>query len=81
MFCDDDVNDVLVRRIRFHPVFPIEEHDDVRILFDRTGFAEIGEFRDLVRAGFDGAGKLLMDGSIRKVIGWGMLLLLILKNM
>lgn len=66
MLGDDDIDDVLIRSIRLHTVLTIEEHDHVCVLLDRTGFAEVGKFRELVWAGFDRTGQLRErdDGDI-----------------
>ena len=55
---NDDIDDILIRRVRFGAVFAIEEHHDVGVLFDGSRFAQVGEFRHLVGARFDGAREL-----------------------
>ena len=50
VFGDEDIDDVFVRSVGFDAVFAVEEEHDVSVLFDGTGFAEVGEFGHLVLA-------------------------------
>ena len=58
VFGDDDVDDVFVGSVGFGAVFAVEEHDDVGVLFDRARLSQVGKFRHLIGARFDGAREL-----------------------
>ena len=50
VLCNTELGDVRVLRILIVVVLTIEEHNDVRILFDGAGLTEIREHGALVRA-------------------------------
>lgn len=43
VFSDVDFDDVFVGRVGFFAIFAVEEHDNVGVLLDGTGFAQIAE--------------------------------------
>ena len=41
VFCENEVGDVLAFRLWIVVIFAVDEHDDIGILLDGAGFAEI----------------------------------------
>ena len=50
MLGDNEVGDVLALSVGIVVVFAVEEHHDIGVLLDGTGFAEVREHWALVRA-------------------------------
>lgn len=58
MFADEDVGDAAAVGVFFVIIFAVHHHDDVGILFDGAGFAEVGELGDFAGAVLYSAGEL-----------------------
>ena len=58
MFTDDDVGNSFSFRIGVVYVFPVNEHDHVGILFDRTALSQIGQHGDRRFTSFYGTTQL-----------------------
>src|SRR5690606_14951595 len=50
---NDDFGGAFIRRVRVVNLVAVNEENQVSILLDRTGFAQIGHYRTLVRALFN----------------------------
>ena len=55
---DNEIGDALAFGFGVVVIFAVDKHDDVGVLLDGAGFAEVGEHGDGRGAGFDGAGEL-----------------------
>ncbi len=55
---DDHVHDIFVRGVGLVAILAREEDHNVSVLLDGSGFAEVGEFRDLILTRFDASRKL-----------------------
>src|SRR6516164_6083018 len=62
LFGDEDVGHVALfgRGVEIEEIWAVDEHDDVGVLFDRTGLAEVGELRAALVA-LRSAGELAED--------------------
>ena len=58
VFSDKNVCDAGAVRVFFVVIFTVHHENDVRVLLDGSGFAEIRELGDFDGTGFDGAGEL-----------------------
>ena len=58
LFADDDFRDALVRGVLIIDFIPVNKHDDVGVLFDGAGLAQVGHDRPLVGALFKAAVEL-----------------------
>src|SRR5690606_11482655 len=58
LLADDDFGNALVLGFRVIHLVPVDEHDDVGVLLDSTGLAQVGVHRTLVGALFQRAVKL-----------------------
>ena len=58
VFADVQIGQALAVGVGVVHFLAIDKHDQVSVLFDRTGFAQIGELGALVVAIFDGAREL-----------------------
>ena len=67
LFADDDFGHVGLFAIFIVVIIAVNEHDDVRILLDGAGFAEIGQHGALVLALFIGTAQLAetQDGDLQ----------------
>ena len=63
---DDELGDALLLGILVVLVFAINEHHDVRILLDRSGFAKVREHRAVIGARFDRS-RELGEGNDRNI--------------
>src|SRR5229473_1241866 len=67
LLSDDDLGDTLLLRVLVVHLIAVDEADDVRVLFDRSRLAEIGELRPVIAGALLGTAGELRERNEREV--------------